>query len=200
MSGWGELMATGAAHPNACGSQALPAAGPARAQPLPRLLLGRMRIPRCPSSSSREEPAGGVPGATIPHQKTTRVPAPVRRRERAPGSRRKRGAFTGRAPGKKKPVPGFQGAWWLFFCTLRHKLIDRTPSYPGGFVSPVSGASTGGAGGLPGALLGGERLCKALDINFEADCVFLVQFCGQAHLYSGKNSLLAIAASPREGR
>lgn len=97
MSGWGELMATEQHIPVPGGAKLCLLRGHARAQPLPRLLLRRMRIPRCGASSSagsgRGEPAGGAPGATIPDQKTTRVPASIRRRERTPGSRRKCGVY-----------------------------------------------------------------------------------------------------------
>lgn len=130
-----------------------------------RLPLQRMRIPRCGASSSagsgRGEPAGGAPAATIPGSKNHTRPGSdkeARANPREPSETRR---LLG-APQAKKPVPGFQGAWcfFFFFCTLRHKLIDRTPSYPRRFVSLSSGAPTGGAGGVPGALLGGQCLCK----------------------------------------
>lgn len=147
-------------------------------------------------------------GPQFRDQKTTRVPAPIRRRERTPGSRRKRGVYWER-PRQKKARARLPRCVVVvfFFCTLRHKLIDGTPSYPGRFVSLFSGASAGGAGGLPGALLGGECLCKGSPCPEQPLWTFILEqtVCFQfdsvakPHLYSGKTSLLAVAASPREG-
>lgn len=97
MSVWGELMATEQHIPVPGGAELCLLRGPARAQPLPRLLLRRARIPRCGASSSagsgRGEPAGGEPGATIPASKNHTRPGSDKEARAEPGSRRKRGVY-----------------------------------------------------------------------------------------------------------